>query len=147
MTPQSPVSLIKPLHVQSTHTGMIVRIVKLLDESLIWYRTIMNATVINSDLDNGWALIQLGSSAFVLLSTGRANEHIPISTAVCVLVETIEGLAARAEDKGLRAGALGSGPWGREALWLADPEGSIIICFTASAQDSPPRFFTELVSD
>jgi|ERR1022692_2640688 hypothetical protein len=139
MTSELPVSLIRPLHVQTMQTGMFVRVVKLLDESLMWYRTSMSATIITCDLDNGWALIQLGSSAFVLLSARQSNEDVPICTAVCVAVETIDGLAAQAESRGLCTGTLRPGPWGHEALWLADPEGSIIICFTAPTQDSPPQ--------
>jgi hypothetical protein len=133
MTPAAPVSFILPQHGDIARAEMTVRVVKRLNESLMWYQNSMNATLITSDLDNGWALIQLGSCALALLSVRWTSEDIPISTAVCVPVETIHGLVAWAEDRELCAGALEPGPWGREAVWLTDPEGNAIIYFSASA--------------
>jgi len=119
----------------SVDTGEVVRVVQLFDESLLWYQTSMHARIITCDLDNGWAVLQLGYSKFVLLSGHRANEDIPIGTAICVTAENIADLAVWAHSRGLRIGTVGSGPLGRKALWLADPEENILVFFENLVED------------
>ena len=114
---------------RNVDTGEVVRVVKLFDESLMWYQANLHATLSTCDLDNGWAVLQLGYSKFVLLSARRANEEIPAGTALCVAAEDIDALAVWANSSGLRTGSVGSGPWGRKALWVTDPEGNISIFF------------------
>lgn len=122
-------SRMRPLGLHEARGGMQVRVVKLFDESLMWYRNNMRAIVSSLDLDNGWAALQFGSCKLVLLSAQRANEDIPVGTAVCIEVETTVGLPAWTKSIGLRGGAMGPGPWGNKAVWFTDPEGNTIVCF------------------
>src|SRR5206468_3959967 len=130
-------SQMRPLGRHEVRGGMQVRVVKLLDESLMWYRNSMRAAVSSLDPDNGWATLQIGSCRLVLLSARRTNEDIPVGTALCIEVETTAGLQAWAKSIGLRSGAMGPGPWGNKAIWFADPEGNAVVCFAEPTEATP----------
>ncbi len=129
MSQEPCANLGQPSTTRNVDTGEVVRVVKLFDESLMWYQASLHATLSTCDLDNGWAVLQLGYSKFVLLSACRANEEIPAGTAICVVAEDIDDLTVWAHSKGLRSGTVGSGPWGSKALWVTDPEDNILMFF------------------
>jgi hypothetical protein len=110
---------------------MPIRVVNLFHESLMWYRNSMNAAVSACDLDAGWAVIALGSSPFILLSSSPANDSLPIGTVVCATVDSLVGLRNWAASSGLKNGDVKLGPLGPKALWLTDPEGNALLLHRA----------------
>lgn len=136
MTQPNPDSSVRHDLLAGLITGIPVRIVKLFDESLFWYQNSMGATVEYCDLDDEWAVLRLGSAVLVLLSGYRANENAPIGTAVCIAVVALVKVEAWAKSRDLPVGVIGAGPWGRDALWLADPGGNIILCYVDSRTSS-----------